>query len=590
MDEEPFARSNQVVQGELHQLHADGLPSFIQKLGSSIENGPSEWLWDSINGCPCGNCGDGAGRGGLEQRRDPCFFVDAALRVNPRQPYGTSATDPLRVRIVLAPSHGSPSHCERGSSWPTIRVLSNITHIAVDSGSGTVNPGFIALGAEHLPPPSREEPLGAFVEDALSPSGAEVSILNTLRILTLLLTGEPPVALFGEAEPAESSPDGNNVHTQWAHLAAHNGTMRSVKEAYRQRGLCAHPALLGTQDPHDSGGEPAGPAEAASALEMVATSPATAAATAAAAATDTTTSSLSTSPYHFWGPSPAFPEGILEPRLVDALVALRGVAGGAGDGGAAVRAHMREEIDSAVFSFPLFTASFCVALMEELEAFEKSGLPARRPNSMNNYGTIVNNIGMEGFMTRFQDDVSRPLGSFLFPGKGYEWLDSHHSFSVRYTAGEDLGLDMHTDDSDVTFNVCLGKPGFTAAGLTFCGVMGKADHRQFQMRYRHEIGRCITHLGQQRHGADDIAEGTRINLIMWNKSLVSRRRKEHDTSNEYERESGAPSEQCLSYTHDRDYTVYKPHPKGHSAKRGWCPPPGKEYQNPSLGIRWKGDQ
>ena len=172
----------------------------------------------------------------------------------------------------------------------------------------------------------------------------------------------------------------------------------------------------------------------------------------------------------------------------------------------------------------------------------------------------------------------------------YEWLDSHHSFSVRYTAGEDLGLDMHTDDSDVTFNVCLGKPGFTAAGLTFCGVMGKADHRQFQMRYRHEIGRCITHLGQQRHGADDIAEGTRINLIMWNKSLVSRRRKEHDTSNEYERESGAPSEQCLSYTHDRDYTVYKPHPKGHSAKRGWCPPPGKEYQNPSLGIRWKGDQ
>ena len=55
---------------------------------------------------------------------------------------------------------------------------------------------------------------------------------------------------------------------------------------------------------------------------------------------------------------------------------------------------MREEIDSGLL-LPLFTASFCVALMEELEAFEKSGLPARRPNSMNNYGTIVNSIGME---------------------------------------------------------------------------------------------------------------------------------------------------------------------------------------------------
>lgn len=28
---------------------------------------------------------------------------------------------------------------------------------------------------------------------------------------------------------------------------------------------------------------------------------------------------------------------------------------------------------------------------------------------------------------------------------------------VKYKAGQDLGLDMHTDDSDVTVNVCLGK-------------------------------------------------------------------------------------------------------------------------------------
>ena len=227
---------------------------------------------------------------------------------------------------------------------------------------------------------------------------------------------------------------------------------------------------------------------------------------------------------------------------------------------------------------PMFTTSFCEAFVKELESFEASGLPAARPNSMNNYGTIVNNIGMEGFMTRLQNDVSRPLGAFLFPGKGYEWLYSHHSFSVRYTAGEDLGLDMHTDDSDVTLNICLGKPGFTAAGLTFCGVMGAADHRRFQMNYRHQIGRAIVHLGQQRHGADDIAEGTRVNLIMWNKSTVARRRKEHNAPG-YEVESGPPSLQCLSYTHDRDYKAYKKVPPGKEnfAKRGWCPPPGKEH-------------
>jgi hypothetical protein len=38
---------------------------------------------------------------------------------------------------------------------------------------------------------------------------------------------------------------------------------------------------------------------------------------------------------------------------------------------------------------------------------------------------------------------------------------------------------MHTDDSDVTFNICLGRE-FTASGLTFCGGIGTPAHRQFR--------------------------------------------------------------------------------------------------------------
>lgn len=63
---------------------------------------------------------------------------------------------------------------------------------------------------------------------------------------------------------------------------------------------------------------------------------------------------------------------------------------------------------------------------------------------------------------------------------------------------------LHTD---VTFNVCLGKEPFTGAGLTFCGVIGTPQHRQFNLSYKHVIGRCVVHLGRQRHGADDIKEG-----------------------------------------------------------------------------------
>ena len=82
---------------------------------------------------------------------------------------------------------------------------------------------------------------------------------------------------------------------------------------------------------------------------------------------------------------------------------------------------------------------------------------------------------------------------------------------VKYTAGEDLGLDMRalttprtraapeaapapaplvpapapdTDDSDVTFNMCLGRV-FSGAKLTLCGDSRTPEHRQFYHHYEH---------------------------------------------------------------------------------------------------------
>jgi hypothetical protein len=48
-----------------------------------------------------------------------------------------------------------------------------------------------------------------------------------------------------------------------------------------------------------------------------------------------------------------------------------------------------------VYSFPLFTAEFCTMFLEEVEHYQASGLPIQRPNSMNNYGIVTNEIGME---------------------------------------------------------------------------------------------------------------------------------------------------------------------------------------------------
>jgi len=244
----------------------------------------------------------------------------------------------------------------------------------------------------------------------------------------------------------------------------------------------------------------------------------------------------------------------------------------------ALHALLREgEVTPGVFSFPMLNERFCSMFLEEMDNYYATGLPIRRPNSMNNYGIIVNEIGMEGMINSLQAKILQPIARMLFPQEGAQ-LDRHHAFMVQYKVGEDLGLDMHTDDSDVTFNVCLGKD-FAGAGLSFCGMMGHKDHRQLSHIYQHIKGTCVVHLGRKRHGADDITHGERFNLIIWNHSKAYRESDDYNDHSRYQTEMGPPSEKCLSYTHDRDYGVYRQYPKGREEflGSGWCPPRSKEY-------------
>jgi len=240
------------------------------------------------------------------------------------------------------------------------------------------------------------------------------------------------------------------------------------------------------------------------------------------------------------------------------------------------RSILTEHLEGEVFSFKLVTPAFCDMLVEEIFNFYESGLPARRPNSMNAYGIILNEIGLEPLIDELQR-MLQPLGELLFWGPGSAW-DGHHCFIVRYRAGEDLGLDMHTDDSDVTFNLCLGLD-FTGAGLQFCGLMGAPNHRKHTMTYSHVKGSCVCHLGRKRHGADDIASGERLNLILWNHSSGYRQSDDY-IKPAYHTEEGRPDAVCVSYTHDRDFGNFKPYPKGkeHFRGRGWCPRRDFEYK------------
>ena len=228
---------------------------------------------------------------------------------------------------------------------------------------------------------------------------------------------------------------------------------------------------------------------------------------------------------------------------------------------------------SQAYSLPFVSEAFCDLFLEELDHYHTTGLPISRPNSMNNYGIIVNDIGMKPVLTWLQRTVLHPLAELLYPAQARGGFTDHHSFMVQYRSDQDQGLDMHTDDSDVTVNICLGR-NFTGATLTVCGDNHMPDHRQYHATYHHVRGRALIHLGSRRHGADDILAGERNNLIVWNHNQKYRDSTENVNNLPFYPEQAPPDPRCLSYTHDRDFGGFLDYPPGKAEFRskGWCPP------------------
>ena len=54
----------------------------------------------------------------------------------------------------------------------------------------------------------------------------------------------------------------------------------------------------------------------------------------------------------------------------------------------------------------MFTDEFCAKLVAEVDSVAASGIPVQRPNSMNNYGVILNLVGMRDMFTWMQREVA----------------------------------------------------------------------------------------------------------------------------------------------------------------------------------------
>ncbi|KAI3837335.1 hypothetical protein MKW92_049049 [Papaver armeniacum] len=188
-----------------------------------------------------------------------------------------------------------------------------------------------------------------------------------------------------------------------------------------------------------------------------------------------------------------------------------------------------------VYTFEMLHKDFCKMLLSEVDNFEKwvseSNFRIMRPNTMNKYGAVLDDFGLETMLDKLMDDFVRPISKVFFHEVGGSTLDSHHGFVVEYGKDRDVDLGFHVDDSEVTLNVCLGKQ-FSGGDLFFRGIrcdkhVNTESQPEESFDYSHVPGQAVLHRGRHRHGARATRSGHRINLLLWCRSSAFRELKKY---------------------------------------------------------------
>lgn len=217
-----------------------------------------------------------------------------------------------------------------------------------------------------------------------------------------------------------------------------------------------------------------------------------------------------------------------------------------------------------VYSIQIFNPTFVQKLQEELIHYESSGIPIRRPNSMNRHGLILSTIGMDDFITGLTNDILKVLARYILREYANpEDLVEHYAFTVKYgklRGGTEKGggkerdnfmdsnLSLHTDHSTITVNICLENTQNEKA-LYFQPMPGLQNgpictddpilhdngghekknnnnnaylvhHGEDDMETKKHFvtlstpGMALFHLGQHKHGVMDV-HGQRSQLVIW---------------------------------------------------------------------------
>ena len=219
-------------------------------------------------------------------------------------------------------------------------------------------------------------------------------------------------------------------------------------------------------------------------------------------------------------------DDFLAPELAEFVSEVRKASQDSGydNGGskiARVRAAVQKCVDAGVIKIPRkdlylvngLKADICERLSQELARVADSGLQRSRPNSMNNYGIIMREIGFDHFIDGLVDAFAAL--EVLFP-LDCDTIDSWRAFTVHYNAVDgDKGLALHYDNAEVTFNVNIGGD-WEGGEVTFYGLHSQNQDNPEPINLA--LGEALFHYGKDKHLSKQVTKGDRRNLIIWCRS------------------------------------------------------------------------
>ena len=254
------------------------------------------------------------------------------------------------------------------------------------------------------------------------------------------------------------------------------------------------------------------------------------------------------------------------------------------------------EESEGIYSFPLLSPEGCNRILEEINHFSQweyqqslSSSDSSSSSLVHNFGSNRRNIplkacGLDIVQDILFENILQPLCTVVFPeisninivpsstsesgkqtiiNKTQSSLDFRYGYIIGYTDKQTAqhqleerqqstvstpsssssnggietlltrnSLRKHTDDSEVTVNINLGKI-FTGGDLIFKGLRNTSQ-KNHQINKTNigistndtvihpELGKAIIHLGQHIHAVTPVETGERYNLILWSRSSTYR--------------------------------------------------------------------